>query len=67
MQAERQALLLFALGGWVALWWLAVRAVFGRRFGPFEWVWRTVTYARAQPMVRREAVAETPVAAAAVE
>ncbi len=26
------------------------------RFGPFEWIWRTVSYLRWQPMLRRDAV-----------
>jgi uncharacterized protein len=26
------------------------------RFGPFEWIWRTLTYARVQPL-RRDAPA----------
>lgn len=38
MPVERQALALIVLGGWVAAWWLAVRGIFGRRFGLFEWV-----------------------------
>lgn len=37
MPAERQALILLILACWVAVWWLAVRAIFGRRFGFFEW------------------------------
>lgn len=32
-------------------WWLA-----GHRFGPVEWVWRTLTYGKA-PAMKREAVA----------
>jgi len=32
---EGQALLLVV---WVAAWWLAVRAVFGRLLGAFEWL-----------------------------
>lgn len=35
---------------------VASRAWLARfRFGPLEWVWRTVTYARVQPMVRAAA------------
>ena len=29
---------LIALGSWFAMWWLAVRSVFGRWFFPFEWI-----------------------------
>jgi hypothetical protein len=38
MSAERQIFLLMFLVGWVAIWWLAVRAVFGRWFGVLEWL-----------------------------
>jgi hypothetical protein len=38
MSAERQILLLMFLAGWVALWWLAVRSIFGRWFGVLEWL-----------------------------
>jgi hypothetical protein len=38
MSAGQEALTLLALGGNLAVWWLAVRAVFGRRFGILEWV-----------------------------
>ena len=36
-------------------WWLA-----GHRFGPVEWVWRTLTYGKA-PAMKREAVAAAAV------
>jgi uncharacterized protein len=39
-------------------WWLA-----RYRFGPFEWLWRTITYARVQPLRRAPAVARASVAA----
>ncbi|HEX6632263.1 MAG TPA: DUF418 domain-containing protein, partial [Gemmatimonadaceae bacterium] len=45
------ALLLFAGEAAFSRAWLA-----RYRFGPLEWVWRTVTYARPQPL-RREPVA----------
>lgn len=38
MSVQNQFLAFIGLGGWFALWWLAVRIVFGSRFGPFEWV-----------------------------
>ena len=34
-------------------WWLA-----RYRFGPCEWIWRSLTYGSAQPM-RRRVIAET--------
>jgi uncharacterized protein len=39
-------------------WWLA-----RYRFGPMEWVWRSLTYGRMQPM--RRAAGATPEAAMA--
>ena len=39
------ALLLFFADAIVSRWWLA-----HFRFGPFEWVWRCVTYARIEPI-----------------
>jgi len=36
----------------LSAWWLK-----RFRFGPMEWLWRTVTYAKAQPMRAREAAA----------
>ncbi len=40
-------------------WWLA-----RFRFGPAEWVWRSLTYGKAQPMRQPTALASAPVAAA---
>jgi uncharacterized protein len=40
-------------------WWLA-----RFRFGPAEWVWRSLTYGKAQPMRLPEAPVSAPVAAA---
>jgi uncharacterized protein len=41
------AVLLFSVEALVSTAWL------GRfRFGPLEWVWRTLTYARLQPLRR---------------
>jgi uncharacterized protein len=31
---------------WCSVWWLR-----RYRFGPFEWVWRSITYGRRQPML----------------
>jgi len=47
---DRHALYYVVFGQWVVMiafsvWWLA-----RFRFGPLEWVWRTLTYGRRQPM-----------------
>jgi uncharacterized protein len=39
------SLALFAVQIWWSAWWLA-----RYRFGPMEWVWRSLTYGRMQPM-----------------
>jgi uncharacterized protein len=39
------SLAIFVLQMWWSAWWLA-----RYRFGPMEWVWRSLTYGRAQPM-----------------
>jgi uncharacterized protein len=41
------ALGLFALQALASRWWLA-----RYRFGPVEWLWRSLTYLKAQPMRR---------------
>lgn len=38
-------LAVFGLQVWLSRWWLA-----RFRFGPLEWLWRSLTYARLQPM-----------------
>jgi uncharacterized protein len=48
------AIALFALDALFSRWWLA-----RFRYGPFEWLWRSATYARWQPL--RVAASETPV------
>jgi uncharacterized membrane protein YeiB len=46
---RRVALLIFAAQMAWSPWWLA-----RFHFGPAEWLWRSLTYARAQPMrIRR--------------
>ncbi len=42
----------------VAPWWTA-----RYRFGPVEWVWRSLTYGRRQPMLRQADAAGTPASA----
>jgi uncharacterized protein len=52
-QFERVELLLFVFSVWVfqmmfSIWWLSMF-----QFGPFEWLWRTLTYFKFQPMKRK--------------
>jgi uncharacterized protein len=47
------ALALFGADALVSRWWLG-----HFRFGPFEWVWRCVTYARWEPIRVRQAAAD---------
>ncbi|MBX3359221.1 MAG: DUF418 domain-containing protein [Phycisphaeraceae bacterium] len=49
---ERAPLMLIVVGIWIlqllwSPWWLA-----RFRFGPFEWLWRSLTYLTLQPMLR---------------
>jgi uncharacterized protein len=44
------AVVLFALQQWLSRWWLARFA-----FGPAEWLWRSATYLRWQPLRRAQA------------
>jgi uncharacterized protein len=48
------ALALFFADAWMSRWWLA-----RFRYGPLEWLWRSVTYARWQPW-RNPAPARAP-------
>ena len=43
------ALVIFIVQMWLSAWWLQ-----RYRFGPMEWVWRSVTYGTAQSMRREE-------------
>lgn len=43
-QAALFGIALYAAQLWFSVWWLA-----RFRFGPFEWLWRSATYARRQP------------------
>ncbi|MFN0197240.1 MAG: hypothetical protein ACKVT0_10890 [Planctomycetaceae bacterium] len=38
MGIERQILLVLVLVCWIAAWWLAIRIIFGQRFGQFVFV-----------------------------
>jgi len=46
---------IFALQVWASGWWVE-----RFRFGPMEWLWRSLTYGRVLPLGRREAVAAAP-------
>jgi uncharacterized protein len=51
-RVERKWLPLFVIGVWLlqllwSPWWLA-----RFHFGPLEWLWRSLTYARRQPFSR---------------
>ena len=43
-----QALIVLAV--WIALLWFCASWMKRFRFGPFEWLWRTLTYMKLQPM-----------------
>ena len=45
LQALAAGLTLFALCALVSRWWLT-----RFRFGPLEWLWRSITYGRLQPL-----------------
>jgi len=47
------AIVLYALQIPLSNWWMA-----RYRFGPVEWLWRTLTHGRAQPMVARAETAQ---------
>lgn len=38
MNVDSQVIGALILIGWTAMWWLAVRTVFGHRFGRLEWI-----------------------------
>jgi len=44
LQALGTGLVFFALNAAFSRWWLA-----RFRFGPFEWLWRSITYGQRQP------------------
>ena len=47
--APLAALALFGLEVMLSRWWLS-----RYRYGPLEWLWRSITYARWQPLQRLE-------------
>ncbi len=55
-ELARHQLYLVVLGEWVVMIWFSLWWLRRYRFGPLEWLWRSLTYGRAQPMMaRREA------------
>ena len=51
--APLAALALFAVDVALCRWWLS-----RYRYGPLEWMWRSATYARRQPMRRAATVGD---------
>ena len=47
---------------WFSAWWLKQY-----QFGPFEWLWRSLTYGSRQPMRQRHAVLTLPMPGPGVE
>jgi uncharacterized protein len=43
-------LILFVLGMWLLQLWLSPWWLARYNFGPMEWLWRSLTYAKKQPM-----------------
>ncbi len=56
-KVDRVGQLIIAVGVWALLLFLAPLWLKHFRYGPFEWLWRTLTYMKPQPMRRREAPA----------
>ena len=52
------AVVIFALQVALSVWWLQYF-----RFGPFEWVWRSLTYGRREPLRRAPAIGRAVAAA----
>lgn len=55
-QINRTGLAAIVLGIWVFQLWLSPIWLRHFRFGPAEWVWRSLTYWKRQPMRRQDAV-----------
>lgn len=51
------AVLIYAAQAVIAPWWVA-----RFQFGPAEWLWRSLTYMKAQPMIRSAAAPQPPAA-----
>jgi uncharacterized protein len=57
---ERYQILLVAVALWAFQLWLSPLWLRHFRFGPMEWVWRSLTYWKRQPLHRRAATEPAP-------
>jgi uncharacterized protein len=57
---ERYQILLVAVAIWIFQLWLSPLWLRHFRFGPMEWVWRSLTYWKRQPFRRRAAARPAP-------
>ena len=55
-QVERYQQLLIVFAVWALQLWLSPLWLARCRFGPLEWVWRTLTYGRLQPIRARASI-----------
>jgi uncharacterized protein len=53
---DRLQQMLFTVGVWLVILIVAPLWLARFQYGPLEWIWRSLTYGRAEPFVRREAV-----------
>lgn len=51
-EIDRAPLMLIVLGVWVLQLWYSPIWLKTHRFGPLEWLWRTMTYRKRQPMAK---------------
>ena len=52
---NRAAILAFCIAIWALQLWWSPAWLTRHRFGPAEWLWRTATYRRRQPLRRQPA------------
>ena len=57
---ERYQILLVAVAIWIFQLWLSPLWLRHCRFGPMEWVWRSLTYWKRQPFRQRAATEPAP-------
>ena len=57
---ERYQILLVAMAIWAFQLWLSPLWLRHFRFGPMEWVWRSLTYWKRQPLRQRAAMGQAP-------
>ncbi|MCH2251089.1 MAG: DUF418 domain-containing protein [Cognatishimia sp.] len=53
---ERRVQLLIVIGVWILQLFIAPLWLSRYRFGPLEWLWRSLTYMSLQPMLRKTAI-----------